>query len=367
MGMTRIPDRIRFFVGGRYREVEGVSLMRGQMFVEHLAAPRPAALPPVVMVHGKWQTGVNYLATPDGRPGWAFDFNAAGFPVYVVDQVARGRSAAFPEDGPLGHRDAEYLQRMFTATDEHMLWPQARLHAQWPGGRGVIGNPSFDQFMASQTPALAEPEVVEDLNTEALLALLEEIGPSLLITHSESGAFGWRVADARPDLVKAVVALEPGGPPFRDVDYVGPPDFFAEIEPVRRPWGITRGRLRFDPPLAQAADLRPVRQTEPDGEGLVRGWLPAYAGRLPNLASVPVAVVTGEASFHAAFDHLTVSFLRRFGVQVAELRLAEHGLPGNGHMLMLEKNSHQVADLLIRWTAEALGLALAEPHGAGSC
>jgi pimeloyl-ACP methyl ester carboxylesterase len=36
-------------------------------------------------------------------------------------------------------------------------------------------------------------------------------GPAILLTHSQSGTFGWLVADARPALVKAIVALEPSG------------------------------------------------------------------------------------------------------------------------------------------------------------
>ena len=36
----------------------------------------------------------------------------------------------------------------------------------------------------------------------------------MLLTHSQSGPHGWDVADARPELVKAIVAVEPNGPPF---------------------------------------------------------------------------------------------------------------------------------------------------------
>jgi pimeloyl-ACP methyl ester carboxylesterase len=43
-------------------------------------------------------------------------------------------------------------------------------------------------------------------------ALLDRIGPAIILTHSQSGPFGWLIADARPKLVKAVVAVEPAGP-----------------------------------------------------------------------------------------------------------------------------------------------------------
>ena len=45
------------------------------------------------MVHGGSQTGTNFTGTPDGREGWAQYFVRRGYAVYVVDQVARGRSA----------------------------------------------------------------------------------------------------------------------------------------------------------------------------------------------------------------------------------------------------------------------------------
>ena len=50
---------------------------------------------------------------------------------------------------------------------------------------------------------------------DALIALVDKIGPSILMTHSQGGAFGWPVADARPDKVKAILAIEPNGPPGR--------------------------------------------------------------------------------------------------------------------------------------------------------
>ena len=38
-------------------------------------------------------------------------------------------------------------------------------------------------------------------------ALLDRIGPAILLTHSQSGTFGWLVADARPNLAKAIIAM----------------------------------------------------------------------------------------------------------------------------------------------------------------
>src|SRR5262249_19309779 len=82
-----------FFVGGKIdRSVEG-SPMFGQAPACDMPPPRRSHPYPIVMVHGGSQTGTNFTGTSDGREGWAQYFVRRGYAVYVVDQVARGRSA----------------------------------------------------------------------------------------------------------------------------------------------------------------------------------------------------------------------------------------------------------------------------------
>jgi pimeloyl-ACP methyl ester carboxylesterase len=66
---------------------------------------------------------------------------------------------------------------------------------------------------------------------------------------------------------------------------------------------------------------------------------------------VKVLVVQGEASYHAPYDHNTVAYLRQAGVLTDFIRLADRGLHGNGHMLMLEKNNGEIAALVMDWLA----------------
>jgi hypothetical protein len=60
-------------------------------------------------------------------------------------------------------------------------------------------------------------------------------------------------------------------------------------------------------------------------------------------------VVTGEASYHAPYDHCTAGFLAQAGVANTHLRLEDQGIHGNGHMLMIEKNSREIAALIAKW------------------
>src|SRR5258708_23376394 len=243
------------FVGGKYSPSRNGQGMSGQMYGEFQIPAKQSHPWPIVMVHGGGQTGTNFTGTPDGREGWAQFFLRQGYAVYVVDQPGRGRAAYEPERyGPSSRVDLENSRRRFVAPERVNLWPQAHLHTQWPG-KGEPSDPVFDQFYASQVPSIANSTLPQTLNRDAILALLENIGPTILLTHSQSGAFGWLVADARADLVKAIVAVEPSGPPFFDVGNVPEPHWFRDVPMQARPLGIAAVPLPYAPSVSPPPHL----------------------------------------------------------------------------------------------------------------
>ncbi len=338
-----------FFVGGAYAGPVEACVMLGQMFVEMLTPDNVVHPYPLVLIHGAGQTAVNWMTTPDGRRGWAPWFADHGWKVCVVDQPARGRSAWQPGlNGAPKPLPVATIEALFTAPEDSNRWPQARLHTQWPGGarKGHAGDPVFDQFYASQVPFLGNPES-EALMQAAGAALLDRIGPAVLLTHSQAGLFGWLIADARPERVKAIVALEPAGPPYKDALFQSGTD---------RAWGLTSLPLTYDPPVTPDAPLEFEQQMKPDGPDLMPCWFQkGIQRRLPNLAGIPVLVVSAEASYHAMYDHCTARYLSRAGVTTEFLRLADRGLPGNGHMMMLESNGLAIAALLDSWLTTTVG------------
>ena len=338
-----------FFVGGKYFEAPDGRFMSDQMYVEFQIPAKVTRSYPLVMFSGGGQSGLNYTGTPDGREGWMQCFVRQGYAVYVLDQPSRARSPHQSEVGPQLRRAVDWVQQRFTAPERSNLWPQARLHTQWPGS-GIAGDPVFDQFYAQNYPSLTSFPRQQELNRDAGAALLDRIGPAVLLTHSQSATFGWLVADVRPSLVKAIVAMEPSGPPVYDNVEKGAPDWFADGS-LSKPYGLTAPPLAYDPPVKNPTELKFVRQEKPDAPDLVRCWAQAAPARtLVNLQKIPVLVVHAEASYHAAYDHCTAAYLRQGGVSaVSFVRLADVGLKGNGHMLMLEKNSLEIAAVVEKW------------------
>ena len=336
------------FAGGKYSTINGKQVMSGQIYAEYQIPLTQTHPYPIVMVHGAIQTGTNFTGTPDGREGWAQYFLRQGYAVYVVDQPGRARSSYQPDlNGPQATPDLLNTQRRFTAPAEFNLWPQAKLHTQWPG-KGMQGDPVFDQFFASQVPYVQAPGVTQLMNRDALVALLEKIGPSIIMTHSQSGAYGWPVADARPDLVKAVIAVEPSGPPVRDAEFKGAPDYFVD-GPQTKPWGLGAMKLTYGG-ANDASGLAFVQQQKSDAPDLMKCWRQREPAReLTNLKSIPVLIVASEASYHASYDHCTAQYLAQAGVKNTFIRLADRGIKGNGHMMMLEKNNQEIAALMAGW------------------
>ena len=295
-----------FFVGGKYSKAgdkqsdEQPDLCGTR---DHSRRTQPY---PLVIVPARREHATNFNGTPDGREGWAQHFLRRGCAVYIVEQPGRGRSAYQPDaDGPQAYPQILSVQRRFTAPEKYNLWPQARLHAQWPGS-GVPGDPIFDQFFASQVPFVQNPEVIQTLNRDALAALIDKLGPIILMTHSQSGAYGWEAVDQRPNLVKGLVQVEPSAPPVHDLDLLGAPDWFRDGAATRS-WGLTTIPITYAPPASNASELAFEQQEKPDGPELAKCWLQKAPARQLHLQRLPIAIVTAEASFHAPYEHCVVS------------------------------------------------------------
>lgn len=333
-----------FYAGGERKTGPNGSGMFDQMFVEYQIPAKQTAPYPIVMIHGNWQNGSNFLGTPDDREGWAEYFLRRGYAVYVVDQPARGRSNYNATvDGAASVPVTSTIERVFTAMQNFNAWPQAKLHTQWPG-TGLAGDPAFDQFEASQQVAMQDDVHMDVLNRAAGAALLKRIGPAILLTHSRSGAIGWVIADDVPNLVKGIVAVEPSGPPFDDV-----PPLSGTAPKPSRGWGIAFDHLTYDPPVASPSEFDVEQEAEAEGPGLARCFFPKTPHKLVHLAGIPIMILSSEASYHAQYDHCTSEYLTQSGVQNSFIRLADKGIHGNGHMMMLEKNNLEIAGVIADW------------------
>ena len=310
-----------FFVGGGKAEQTQVQLgglgpgghiAVNQMYVRYMV-PQGGDKPPVVMVHGATLTGKSWETTPDGRMGWDEYFVRKGHPVYVPDQVGRGRSGfdqAVFNDVRAGSVPAANLPPWLRFSDE-VVWPNFRFGSK-PGA----------PFPDSQFPVAAVDELskqgVPDMSfgmprpsptIKALSDLAGQLNGAVLMGHSQSGRFPLEAALLDPTAVRGLVLVEPGVFPDRYTD-----------EQVKT--------LAKVPVLVVFGDHRDT----PTGISSRPSW---------------------QLSFDACQE--LIGRLKAAGGQAQMLDPVQRGIRGNSHMIMQDKNHLQIADLILQWIDEHVG------------
>ena len=346
--VSNIARKSFYFAGGDY--IGDPPVMGGQMYVEIWEPVNPTQQYPIVLFHGNGQTGVDWKQTPDGRPGWAYYLVEQGYTIYMVDYPARGRSAYIPGGihGDLGIRTVEQLETIWTNVGEKGNFPLDQNHTQWPG-TGKRGDPIFDNFIKTQVQFAGESTT---LARYAAMELLDTIGqPVILLTHSQGGGVGWGVADGRPDLVRGIVTVEPGGPQIGNVNT-------AEVIYSGRPanaWGPVDYPLTYDPPVTDPSEIITYLEAEADQPGEVPCYLQEEPARqLVNMADMRVLAISADGTYHRVFDACIPKWLNQAGVETDFIRLEDVGISGNGHMMMLELNSDDIIEFIHEWIQENL-------------
>ena len=185
---------------------------------------------PMVLVHGAGQTGKTYENGRD-REGYESIFLRRGWSVYIPDLTTRGRASPATFSGPFGALLGKQVGPATTARygNKHLFngfrfgnWtgsdPEFFPDVQVPQSRAEM-----EQFGAQSVPFdLASPtgdttpDAAETVS-DNLSALVDEVGPAVLVTHSQSGPFGWRTLIKNSN-VKAIVSYEPISFVFPDQD-----------------------------------------------------------------------------------------------------------------------------------------------------
>ncbi len=327
-----------FWLGVRPAKLAKGTVVNGeQMYVESFVPSEVRHPFSIVCVHGGGGQGLDWLSTPDGRPGWAHYFVQQGYKVYVVDRPGHGRSPFHPDlHGPFPARATTYdqLARQFTAPEKAPMpyGPEAARHTQWPG-TGLLGDPITDNTIAGQGGSfVADLERTHRVWAERAGELLDRIGPAVVMTHSAGGPFAWIAANARPNLVVGLLPVEPAGPTFGNLK-----------------WGVTASPLAYDPPAADSSDLKTVK-VEPREAGRSAYTLQAEPARkLKNLSGIPIGLTTSPASYHWPYDQGTVAFLKQAGCSVHHIELEKIGITGNAHFMMMEKNNREVLQPILEF------------------
>jgi pimeloyl-ACP methyl ester carboxylesterase len=288
-------------------------------YYDQIPPAAPTRHPTLLLIHGGAHTGSCWLTTADGRPGWASRLAARGYPTLVPDWPGHGRSGAIDPD-----------------------------------------------------------KITGELLCQGLAGLIDSVvGPVVLLTHSMGGALGWRLAELRAGRVAGIVALAPAPPgniqPLGEIERETDTELW--IRTATRTSRIRRsGFSGHDPDFVTSKLVG-------DSRLFPRAALPAYSRMLTTTAArllferqntrgaqlrvadpgcfagKKILIVTGSEDLDhpREIDEPIAAWLRGHGARAEFVWLADHGLPGHGHMLMMEENSDAIADLVLDWLDHGFG------------
>jgi len=303
-----IESQGSFFVGGEQKTVNaggrgGGEITINQMYVQYQIPEKGDRHVPVVMVHGCCLSSKTWETTPDGRMGWNEYFLRKDRSVYLADQSSRARSgfdASVINAVRAGSAPVTQLPNVLMATHQ-TAWSVFRF------------GPSYGQaFPDGQFPIEAVDELykqmIPDLNStlpnpnptwKNMAALAVQLKGAILMGHSESGFFPEQAA-----------LIDPSG---------------------------TRGMISIEMPC-------PALTSE----------------QIATLAKIPTLVMFGDhlgdagggiATWPQSFESCQnfVKQMKAAGGDAEMMYLPEMGIKGNSHMLMQDRNSNQLADLILAW------------------
>jgi pimeloyl-ACP methyl ester carboxylesterase len=261
-----------------------------QMYVQYFLPQNRRGKLPLLLWHGGGLSGVTYETKPDGGEGWLTYFIRKGWDTYISDAVERGRAGwtnTFKGD-PLFLPVGDPWERFRIGPPGAWNDDKAK-RASYPGVQFPIE--AYEQFMKQAVPRwlTTDEEIVG-----AYVELVDKICPCVVLVHSQSGSFGYKALEARPEKVKALIAVEP-----------------------------TLGGDR---------------------------------NKVEAIKGTPILVLYGDN----AKDHPRWSKIRQGGVDYAAVLksaggsidvvdLPDVGIKGNSHMVMMDKNSDAVAELIQKW------------------
>jgi pimeloyl-ACP methyl ester carboxylesterase len=293
VNLTGLPVYEAVFVAGGPKRVvdNNGEYETGQMYVQFVKLENPQKTYPVLFWHGGGCTGAAWETTPDGRPGWQMRFLEAGYDVYVSDAVERGRSSwsKYPEI----YASEPVFRNKKGCWEVFRIGPDYENKKPFP----------VSQFPAEYFSAFCKQMVPRwttnhDAIRDAYEACLDKVGECIIVAHSQGCEFANELALRRPENIKAIVHVECSS---------APPITPANLEKTKKiPYLYLWGDFIEQVPLWQK---------------------------------------------YSQNTHEYYAAQQAAGADVKWLSLPERGIKGNGHALMLEKNSDDIFAIVKEWLA----------------
>jgi pimeloyl-ACP methyl ester carboxylesterase len=252
---------------------------------------------PIVLVHGGGLCGTVWENTPDGRKGWLHFFIEQGYEVYIIDNVERGRAGWCPINSLWP--DTPELRSAESTWVDFRLGSAANFIEKIPFQNQQFDVTAFDTLIKYTVPRW---NAFTEQAKNALGALIVKIGKCIVIAHSQGGYIALNTLNDYSHNIHGLVLLEP----FPTVS-------FADVN--------------------------------------------------ANLSHLACLLVYGDffdksklwSGAKIAIEKMKVELSKRLRIMTT-CDLPSNGIKGNSHMLMMDRNSDQVAAQVDEWILENISV-----------
>ncbi|MNK75202.1 Alpha/beta hydrolase family protein [compost metagenome] len=254
--------------------------------------------------------------------------------VYIIDQPRRGRAGyTMSKIDTKNAVPTILLESAVWDAFRNGIWkrpanPYFFQTTQFPNSPYAV-----DQFFRQQAPDTGEEPRTDEHRAfmgKTMAKLLEQTGPSILITHSNSGQYGWATVMEAPEKIKAIVAYEPGRVVFPD----------DEI-PENIPTAVEFINEALAPQLVSMEEFKKLTK------------MPILIIYGDNISTELTDVFNSEV-WRVASKRAKqfVDAVNRNGGDAKLILLNEIGIYGNTHAPFADLNNMEIADLLEKFLKE---------------
>jgi hypothetical protein len=189
---------------------------------------------------------------------------------------------------------------------------------------------ALNQYFRQMTPDTGPIDL--DVDSDAVTALFDRVGPGILVTHSHSGGMGWRTA-IKSRNVRAIVAYEPGSNFIFANDEVPPPmpTSGGALEAI----GVGRALEAIGVPVSEFMLLTKIP------------IIIFYGDNIPEKPTTNPAQDFWRVRL--AMARLWRDAVNRRGGDVTVVHLPEIGIRGNTHFPFSDLNNLELADLMYKF------------------
>lgn len=277
------------------RKSSGGYFVHGQMYVHYVKLEKTLARYPLLLWHGGGLTGVCWESTPDGREGWQMYFLRQGHDVYISDAVERGRASwaycdeMYPNPPIFIH--LEHVWKSFRIGPSFDIDPRKRI--QWPETQFPVS--CLVEFLKQNVPRWAG---TFSLAQQAYIDYLLKMKESVVIAHSQGAYMVLEALLKAPGTVKGLIMLEPSALYWPKLDYKN----------------------------------------------------------IKALAKIPQLMVFGDYIETSEVWLNYIELLRGYSRAIQDaggfvdwIHLPDRNIRGNSHMLMMDKNNMEIAEIVQKW------------------